>query len=92
MSPRAARKIRSALAKKGFREERSHHLYFRLYVNGEKTGICTYISHGAQECDDYILGTMAKHLMLTKAQLCAFIDCTLSMEAYIEILRGLGEI
>jgi hypothetical protein len=35
---------------------------------------------------------MVKHLRLTRAQFDAFIDCTLSMEAYIEILRGLGAI
>ena len=65
---------------------------FHLYVNGVRTRIRTRYSHSAKECDDYILGQMAKHLRLSRAQFEAFIDCTLSMEAYIEILRGMGAI
>jgi hypothetical protein len=92
MSPRPARTVRGSLTKKGFREERSHHLYFRLHVDGEKTHVFTYISHGAQECDDHILGVMKKHLMLSRAQLDALIDCQMGGEEYVGILRGLGEI
>jgi len=92
MSPRTAKRIISSLLKKGFVEKDTHHIIFRLYVDGEKTDVCTYLSHGAQECGDSLLGKMAKQLRLTRTQFDAFIDCTLSMEAYIEILRELGAI
>jgi hypothetical protein len=88
MSPRSIRTVVSALLKKGFIEENSGgHRKLRLWIDGNSTKIYTFYSHGANECDDYILGRMAKHLRLTRAQFDAFIDCTLSMEAYIEILR-----
>jgi hypothetical protein len=61
-------------------------------VDGGKTDVCTYISHGARECDDYILGRMASHLMLTRAQLDDLIDCTLGERAYVKLLREHGVI
>jgi len=81
------------LLQKGFIEEVSGD-HIRLYhcINGRRTGIRTFYSHGAKELNDYILGRMAKHLRLSRAQFDALIDCTLGMEAYIEILKGLGEI
>ena len=93
MSPRPVRKVRAAFLKKGFvLITDGDHQAFQLYVDGEKVGIRTFYSHGAKECDDYILGQMARQLRLSRAQFEAFIDCTLSMEAYIEILKKLGEI
>jgi len=93
MSPRPARIVQGSLCKKGFvRVTDGDHQAFQLYVNGKRTGISTYYSHGARELNDYILGSMAKHLRLSRAQFEAFIDCTLSMEAYIEILRAQGAI
>ena len=87
------RTVVGVLLRKGFIEEDSGD-HIRLYhcINGRRTGIRTFYSHGAKELNDYILGRMAKHLRLSRAQFEAFIDCTLSMEAYIEILRGMGAI
>jgi len=92
MSPRTVRTIINSLLKKGFIEKNTHHIIFRLYVDGEKTDVCTYLSHGKHECSDSLLGKMAKQLRLTRAQFDAFIDCTLSMEAYIEMLMAQGAI
>jgi hypothetical protein len=61
-------------------------------VDGERIHIHTYYSHGARECDDHILGRMAKQLRLSRAQLNDLIDCRLSGEAYVEILRERGEL
>jgi hypothetical protein len=46
----------------------------------------------AQECDDYILGKMAKQLKLTRRQFDDLIDCTMTAESYLDMLRGYGEI
>jgi len=91
MAPRPIRIIVSALIRKWFIEEEcGDHKKLRLYVDGERTRIHTRYSHGARECDDYILGQMAIHLMLTRAQLNDLIDCRLSGEAYAEMLRERG--
>jgi hypothetical protein len=92
MAPRLARKIKSSLLKKGFKEDNSRHLHFRLHVDGEKTHIFTVISHGAQECSDHLLGIMAKQLKLSRAELNNLIDCAMSGEAYIETLKGQGDL
>jgi len=92
MAPRPTRTIKGSLLKKGFKEDGSRHLHFRLYVAGEKMQIFTFISHGAKECDDHILGQVAKHLRLSRAQLDDLIDCAMGGEEYVEILRGRGEI
>jgi hypothetical protein len=90
MSPRSARIIRGSLLRKGFIEEMTHHLFFWLHVDGHRTDVYTFISHGAKECDDIILGRMAKQLMLTRAQLNDLIDCPMSPEEYVEILGKRG--
>ena len=87
MSPRLARIVRNSLTKKGFIQiADSDHQVFQLHVNGKKVSVNTFYSHGARECDDYILGRMAKQLRLSRALLDALIDCPLSTEAYIEVL------
>jgi hypothetical protein len=92
MGARPTREIRKSLLKKGFREEKTHHVCFDLYVAGRMAKVSTYYSQGEKECDDYILGKMAKHLKLTRAQFDDFIDCRLGAEAYLEILRDGGEL
>jgi DNA-binding MarR family transcriptional regulator len=93
VSPRPTRTVRSALLKKGFIEkEFGNHRKLLLDTGGANANIRTYYSHGARECNDYILGQMAKHLCLTRAQLDALIDCQMSGDEYVEILRERGEV
>jgi hypothetical protein len=93
MTPRPTRTVRSALLKKGFiEEEDGRHRKLRLWVDGKGSHIHTYYSHGAKECDDYILGQMAIHLLLSRSQLNDLIDCRMSSEEYVEMLRGRGEL
>jgi len=56
------------------------------------TRIFTFYSHGTHECNDRLLGKMAKQLKLSRAQLDDLIDCTLGEEAYVKMLRERGEI
>jgi hypothetical protein len=93
MSPRPTRIVKSALLRKGFYEEEDgDHRRLHHCIGGNTTNVRTHYSHGARECNDYILGRMAKHLRLSRAQLDDLVDCTMSGEEYVEILRGLGEI
>jgi hypothetical protein len=87
VGPRPVRKIRSALLSKGFFEDNTHHHYFWLCINGEDSNIRTRVSHGARECDGYILARMAGQLKLSRRQLDDLLDCPLSGEAYVEMLR-----
>jgi hypothetical protein len=92
MGPRPTRTVRGSLAKKGFREESSHHVYLHLCAGGKTTRIFTYYSHGVKECGGYILGRMAGHLKLSRAQLDALIDCQMSGDEYIAMLGEGGHI
>jgi hypothetical protein len=93
MSPRPTRKARNALLRKGFfEEEDGDHRRLHHCVDGHTTNVRTHYSHGERECNDYILGRMAKHLRISRAQLDALIDCGMSGEEYVGILRGRGEL
>jgi len=90
MAPRPTRIVRSSLLKKGFIEKECGAHRKLQFTAGSRASVRTYYSHGSKECDDYILGQMAIHLKLSRAQLDDLIDCPLSREAYIEILKGQG--
>jgi len=81
------------LTSKGFVEDETrHHRYFVLTIDGVESEIRTRYSHGAKECGDYHLGEMAKQLHLSRHQLDQLIDCSLSGDQYIEILKNAGHI
>ena len=90
MSSYPTRRIRTALLAKGFEEEHTHHVIFRLIVNGRKTGIRTRISHGAREYGDSLLAAVARDMGLRKAELDAFVQCPMSYENYIRVLAQRG--
>jgi hypothetical protein len=93
MAPRAARTVRGALLRKGFVPIKDgDHQAFHLCVDGVRVGIRTHYSHGARECGDYILGLMSRQLLLTRSQMNALIDCQMSGEAYVEMLRERGDL
>jgi hypothetical protein len=93
MSPRDTKAIHGALTAKGFVHDPSgDHQAFHLYVGKKKMHINTHYSHSAKQCGDRILGLMARQLRLTGPLLRELIDCTLTGEGYIEILRGSGHI
>ena len=90
MSSYPTRRIRSALLAKGFEEEQTHHVIFRLIVGGRKTGIRTRISHGAREYGDSLLAAVARDMGLRKAEFDAFIQCPMSHEDYVRVLTQRG--
>lgn len=92
MSTQRTRDIKSALLEKGFREDKTHHEMFWLYVDGRKTSVRTRLSHGVREYGDGLLGPMAKQLRLRRKQLDDLIECPLTKDSYSELLLKRGEI
>lgn len=82
--------IERALQKKGFQKEITDHRYYTLYFNQKKTAIFTKISQGS----DYkvygqtLLGLMCRQLKINNQQLLKLINCELTGEAYLEILKN----
>jgi hypothetical protein len=70
--------IANALLKKGFEERQSSHQYLVLFVDGKKTSISTFVSHGKKEIGDGLMHKMAKQLSLPHEQFCELVDCTMS--------------
>jgi len=86
------RVIETALARKRFQLEQTHHRILQLFVGGAKTRVRTRISHGAREYGDQLLGLMWRELHLTRKELEALIQCPMSAEAYVDILVARGAI
>jgi predicted RNA binding protein YcfA (HicA-like mRNA interferase family) len=87
MGTRKVKDMKAALSKKGFREAKSHHSFFILYIGEKKTTIRTKFSHGVSEYGEDLLQKIAKQLKLSRKLLDDLLDCPLSYEDYIQILK-----
>ena len=96
MRPRKSGDIAKTLKKKGFLEDKDgHHTYYHLVVDGKKTTVNTYLSHG-KKSSDYGTKLMAQ----VKRQLCfedtklaeKFLDCPMTEVEYVKMLKEQGEI
>jgi hypothetical protein len=85
--PQKARDVKKALTRKGFEESkgRDHHVYFLIY-NGRKTNIATKISHNCSDINDSLCSIMARQMRLRNLDFNRFVDCSLKLERYIEML------
>ncbi len=92
--PLARRKIEAALKKKEFEEDRSgYHRYFHQEFKGKRTGAYAIISHGSsyKEYSDSLVTAMKKPLYLdTKQEVVDLVNCPMTREDFIGILRGKG--
>lgn len=86
--------VEASLKRKGFVEENRDHRFFKLFVNGKYTGIYTKTSYGKKykSLGKSLVSDMAKQLYLTTKQFESLVDCTLSGEGYLELLRQRGEL
>jgi len=87
MASRKSREIKDSLIKKGFISEQRDHTYLFLHVAGRKSSIHTKISHGIKEYGDTLLSFMSRQLQLSTKQLNDLLDCPLSYEDYLAILK-----
>lgn len=80
-----------SLRKKGFIDSKVHsgdHKYLVYYLDGEMI-VHTKISHGGKkDLDAYLITQMAKQCKLTKSQFADLINCPMSGEQYLAILKG----
>jgi hypothetical protein len=92
MSKYKVKDIESSLSKKGFQLQNSHHKLYIYCVDGTKTGIRTFVSHGKNEYSDKLLNKMRSQLKLSRQQFNDLIQCPLSKEELNEIYSTNGYI
>lgn len=97
MKSRKVSNIEKALLKKGFikNKGKDHHSHYYLYIDGKKSHIYTYLSHGSKssDYDKYLMNKIKNQLKFNdsnKAEL--FFDCPMSGEQYLEMLESQNEI
>ena len=87
------RDVESALPKKGFRREDTHHIYFHHFYQGKYTGIFTYVSHGANTIGDSLIQLMKKQLRLNSPhQVIGLVNCPISGDEYNQILKSRNQL
>lgn len=81
--------IEASLKKKGFVEVDGSHRFYTLMVDGRKSGITTMTSKGTKykTLGDPLVAAMARELKLNKKQFIQFVDCKISGEEYLVLVR-----
>lgn len=79
--------VKRSLTKKGFKKEPEDHWYYVLYVDGKRTKVKTHTSHCGQDIGEHLINAMKKQLHLNKKEFADLINCPLSYEEYVSILR-----
>lgn len=90
--PRKTLSVIENLQRKGFRKRQGGDKYFHLYVDGKKTAVFTFVSHGEREIHDGLLAQMAKQTKLVKKEFIDLVDCPLTEEEYLKLLRERGHV
>lgn len=88
--PKKARDVIAGLTQKGFQAKENDHTFLHLFVDGRKTAVYTKVSHGEKEIGDKLLGLMARQIRLSRREFLDLIECPLSHDAYIVLLRNKG--
>lgn len=86
--PKDAKDVGAGLEKKGFIAREGDHTFYHLHVGGKKTAIYTKISHGEREIGDRLIAMMARQVGLNKRDFLDLVDCPLTIEAYLALLRA----
>ena len=76
--------IANSLLKKGFEEKHSSHAHLIFFIDGKKTSIFTFISHGKKEISNDLMHKMARQLKLSYKQFCELVDCSMNGETLME--------
>ncbi len=83
------RELVSSLLSKGSKYADNDHKFLILYINGEKTGIRTKVSHNNKGIGEGLISLIKKQLRLdSKAQLVDLKDCPMSYDDYLNHLRA----
>ena len=71
---------------------KTHHMEFRYMIGDKAFDIHTFLSHGMKDYGDHLLASMSKQLHLSKQELLSFIDCQMSGDDYLNLMRERGHI
>ena len=84
------RDVDKALKKKGFTKKNKDHKYYHLLVDGKQVGIYTKISHGGsgKTIPNSILHAMANQMHLSYSEFTDFVNCDISGDDYIRLLKS----
>ncbi len=77
---------RTLVRKFGFEKTETHHHVYRLWID-DKLAARTFISHSERELSRFHISNMAKQMKLSKAQFMDAVECSLTQEAYYQLLR-----
>jgi hypothetical protein len=83
------REAQTLFSKLGLEVRSSHHKSATLYYEG-KAIIRTRISHGRGDIPASIVAKMRSQLKVTEAQMAALVECSMTYEDYIRLLRDKG--
>ena len=68
----------NVLLREGFEKVETHHTMLWFMVQGRRTSIHTWVSHGQRKPDDRLPRLMASELHLSRAELLKFVECEMS--------------
>jgi hypothetical protein len=91
MKPFPARDVDAALLRKGFVKRQGDHAYYHFKYRGCDVGVSTKISHGEKEIGLGLSKRMRVQMRLeTNTDFARFVDCPLTFEEYVALLKRLG--
>lgn len=91
MKPFPARQVDAALLRKGFVKRQGDHAYYHFKYRGCDVGVSTKISHGEREIGPGLSKRMRAQMRLeTNADFGRFVDCPMTFEEYVALLKRLG--
>jgi hypothetical protein len=82
----------NVLLRKGFEKVETHHTMLWLVIQGRRTSIHTWVSHGQRKLDDRLLRLVARELHLSRAELLKFVECEISYEDYVRRMVDRGHL
>lgn len=84
--------IESALSKKGFQVHQSKHKIYILYIDGKKTNVRTFVSHGIKEYGKTLINRMRNQLHLSREEFDVLVSCPLTEEKLLQIYMDRNKI
>lgn len=63
------------------------HKWIEFWYDGKLTRAKTKFSHNGQDINDFLISQISKQICLTKGEFLKFIQCTISVDAYANILK-----
>jgi predicted RNA binding protein YcfA (HicA-like mRNA interferase family) len=83
-------KIVKSLKSKGFTKEQGDHVYLEFHLDG-KFILHTKVSHGSNhDLGPNLVSLMSKQCQLSKKQFMDLVNCPLSADEYVDVLREKG--